>query len=158
MPMPISNDRLNGLLEAYLTAEYRWERDGQWLALVVGKPAPELDDAFPEARQFGTISAWNPYSVVRQDQFNREADAALHAMLAASGSLFQPAFAAARNRSWKESSWLIVDMPLPEFDALSRRFGQLGTLCWQRGQPVRLRMDAARPATASDLAFVDWLK
>ncbi len=158
MPMQISNDRLNALLEAYLTADYQWERDGQWLALVVGEPAPELDHAYPEARQFGTISAWNPYSVVRQDQFNREADAALHAMLAASGSPFHPAFAAARNRSWKESSWLIVDMPLPEFDALSRRFDQLGTLCWQRGQPVRLRMDAARPATAPDLAFIDWLK
>ena len=48
--------------------------------------------------------------------------------------------------------------PLPEFDALSRRFGQLGTLFWQREQPVRLRMDAAAPASAAGHAFIDWLK
>ncbi len=156
--MPNTNDRLTALLEAYLTADYRWERAGQWYPLAIGEPAARIDDIFPDARQFGTMSAWNPHSVARQEQTNRAADEALRAALAASGRAFQPAFASARNRSWKESSWLIVDMPLPEFDALSRRFGQLGTLFWQREQPVRLRMDAAAPASAAGHAFIDWLK
>lgn len=156
--MPNPRDRLTTLLEIYLAADYRWERDGHWFPLVIGDPAPEIEDAFPDARQFGLLSAWNPHSVERQEQANRASDDTLHASLLASGRPFQPGFASARNRSWREPSWIIVDMPLPEFDALSRRFGQLGALWWQRGQPVRLRMDATKPATQADHPFVDWLK
>ena len=32
---------------------------------------------------------------------------------------------AAANRSWREPSWLVVDMPVDRFDALSRSHGQL---------------------------------
>lgn len=156
--MPNPHDRMNALLDAYLAADYRWEHDGRWHPLVIGEPAPMVDGIFPGAREFGAVSAWNPHSVLRHAHTNRAADDALHALLLTGGRAFQPAFASARNRSWKESSWLVVDIPLPEFDALSRRFGQLGTLWWQRGQPVRLRMDAAPPATDTGHAFVDWLK
>jgi len=156
--MPNTNDRLTALLQAYLTADYRWERDGQWYPLAIGEPAARIDDIFPEARQFGTVSAWNPHSVARPDDTNRVADEALRAALVAGARPFQPAFASARNRSWKESSWLVVDMPLAEFDTLSRRFGQLGTLFWQREQPVRLRMNAVAPAGTTGHAFIDWLK
>ncbi len=156
--MPNADERLTELLHAYLAADYQWEHSGHWHPLTIGEPAPVPDATFRDARQFGVISAWNPHSVVRPDQDNRDADAALHAALATTGCPFQPAFAAARNRSWKESGWLIVDMPLPEFDALSRRFGQLGAIWWEHGQPVRLRMDAPKPPTAPDHACVDWLK
>ncbi|MDQ3057500.1 MAG: DUF3293 domain-containing protein [Pseudomonadota bacterium] len=156
--MPRAPHRLAELLAAYVVADYRWQRDGHWFPLVVGQRAPGIDDAFPVATHFAALSAWNPDSVPQHEHINRAADEALQAALEDSGFAYRPAFAAARNRSWKESSWLVVGMPVGEFDALSRRFGQLGTLCWQRGQPVRLRMDASRPATVSDHASVDWLK
>src|SRR5690606_38674374 len=39
-----------------------------------------------------------------------------------------------------------------------RQFGQLGGLWWERGQPVRLRMQAAKPAGFADDPQVDWLE
>jgi len=52
----------------------------------------------------------------------------------------------------------VMGFPVAEFDALSRQHGQLGTLCWTRGHPVRLRVDATRPDDFGDDEHIDWLK
>ncbi|HET8819624.1 MAG TPA: DUF3293 domain-containing protein [Xanthomonadaceae bacterium] len=149
--------RIVELLTAYCDADYRWELEGEWHPLVVGQPTHRLEQAFPQARRFGLLSAWNPQSVTLPDAINRAADEMLHAALLESGLAFRPGFAAARNRNWREPSWLVMDMALPAFDALTRRFGQLGTLCWRRGEPIRLRMHAARPAEVAPHDQIDWL-
>ena len=46
-------------------------------------------------------------------------DAALHLALRDSGALYLPGFSSARNRSWREPSWVTVDLPLAQLDALS---------------------------------------
>ena len=149
--------RIAELLAAYCDADYRWELDGEWHPLVVGRATHRLEQAFPQARRFGLLSAWNPQSVVLPDAINRAADEMLHAALLESGLPFRPGFSAARNRSWREPSWVVMDMALPVFDALTRRFGQLGTLAWQRGEPVRLRMHADRPGAITQHEHIDWL-
>jgi len=50
-----------------------------------------------------------------------------------------------------------IDLPLAQLDALSRRFGQLGTLYCHRGAAFRLRMYADRPAGVDDSLPVDWM-
>lgn len=151
--------RVRRLALAYLDAEYRWELDGHWRRLEIGAPpGNDFLRAHPHARSLGLVSAWNPQSVERAEAPNREADSAMQAALEAAGLPHRPAFAAARNRSWREPGWLVVDMSAAMLDALARRFGQLGTLHWQRGGPVRLRMYAAAPVDRSGLAeCVDWL-
>lgn len=154
--------RLIALMQAYLGAEYRWERDGQWYRLQIGSPATELEAMFPDAREFGLLSAWNPQSVEQPESVNRAADTAMHAALRASDVEFQPGFCSARNRSWREPSWVTIGLPLHQLDALSRHFRQLGTLYCRRGEPIRLRMNHARPAgvtaaTVTGLECVDWL-
>lgn len=148
--------RIAALMHAYLEADYRWELDGGWYPLQIGATAPELEAAFPEGREFGLLSAWNPYSVERVDQANRIADEALHAALLASGMPYRPGFSSARNRSWREPSWVVVDMPVDYFDALARRFGQLASLYARRGEPMRLRMYRRQPA-AIVVDGVDWI-
>ena len=155
---PLGDARVAELLHAYLTAEYRWQHAGNWHDIVIGLPTPGLELAYPGARSFGALSAWNPLSVERDREENRRADEHLHETLIESGYPFRPAFAAARNRTWREPSWLVMDMSDAAFDMLSRRFGQLGTLWWQPNLPVRLRMDAARPAGTSGDEHVDWLR
>ena len=145
-------------MRAYRDADYRWEREGHWLPLVIGAPATDLESAFPGAGSFGLLSAWNPYSIERTEQDNRREDDALHAALRESGLPYRPGFSSARNRSWREPSWVVVDMPVAGFDALARRFGQLGTLYAHRGEPVRLRLYRSRPASAPDDGFVDWVE
>ena len=150
--------RIAELVRAYLAAEYRWEMDGDWWNLCIGEQVPEAARRFPGATQFGLMSAWNPRSVERPEAANRAADEALQRDLIDSGRRFQPAFSSAVNRSWREPSWLVIDLPLVEFDALSRRYGQLATLHWTASGTVRLRVDATRPRAFAEHADIDWLQ
>jgi hypothetical protein len=157
-PVYTDTARVAELVRAYLIADYRWELDGDWRNLRIGEPAPEVQARYPEAHGFGLLSAWDPYSVPRPEAVNRDADEALQQSLHRSGRIFRPAFSSAANRSWREPSWLVVDMPVAEFDALSRRYGQLATLYWAAGTPVRMRVDAAQPGSLSAHPAIDWLR
>lgn len=151
-------DRIAKLLDAYLLAHYRWENDGEWRWLRVGEMAPELEAAFPQARRFSLLSAWDPHSEVRDKSVNRREDSELRQMLVEGTYNIRAAFSSAPDRSWREPSWLVLDMEDSTLDALARRFGQLGTLSWERGRVVRLRMDAAAPPGYGAFPCVDWLK
>ena len=155
-PVPANSD-VASLLHAYHAADYRWEFNGRWHLLSIGAPAPSLDDAFPEASTVGLLSAWNPHSVERPESVNRTEDARLLAQLEGTGLVFRAAFSASRNRTWREPSWIVMDMPLDAFDALARAHGQLGTVHARRGEPVRLRMYSTPPAGVSGLGCVDWV-
>ncbi|GAA3919152.1 DUF3293 domain-containing protein [Luteimonas lutimaris] len=146
------------LVRAYLDAVYRWRHDDDWHDLSIGLPAPALELLYPEADTFGMLSAWNPRSVERSEAVNREADARLHEELAATGLAYLPAFGSAADRSWREPGWVVVGMALDDFDALSRRHGQLGTLWWTRGKAGRLRVDAACPPGFDMEEHIDWLR
>lgn len=156
-PAPTEAD-VHRLAKAYLDAVYRWARDGDWHDIRIGLPVPGLELLHPEVRCFGLLSAWNPVSRPRDDAANRRADAALEGELAARDIVRVPAFSSARNRSWREPGWVVFDVDGALLDALCRQFGQLGGLWWERGQPVRLRMQAARPAGFPDTPQVDWLE
>lgn len=151
-------ERVAELLDAYLLAHYRWELDGVWRWLHIGEPAPELDKAFPQAQRFALMSAWDPCSVQREKMINRREDGELHRLIVEGAYNSRAAFSSAADRSWREPSWLVLDMGTDVLDALARRFGQLGTLSWERGQPVRLRMDAVPPPGCRAFPAVDWLK
>ncbi|MCD9028507.1 DUF3293 domain-containing protein [Luteimonas sp. BDR2-5] len=157
-PHPIDESRLIALLHVYLAARYRWQYRDDWHDIVIGLPTPGLDLRYPEAPSYGLISAWNPLSVAKSGAENRRADRQLEARLAATGLPHIPAFASAADRSWREPSWIVFGMEAPAFDALGREFAQLGTLWWRSGQPVRLRIDAARPAGIEGDRHVDWLR
>lgn len=152
-----AESRIASLVQAYHGADYRWELDGRWLPLAIGAIPVELEAAFPLARSFGLLSAWNPHSVERAEPENRADDEALSAALADSGLPHRPGFSSARNRSWREPSWVVMDMPLADFDALARRFRQLGTLHSRRGEPMRLRMYHGALSACPGLEGVDWV-
>ncbi len=158
MTLPaFAESRIASLVQAYHAADYRWELDGRWLPLAIGAIPAELEAAFPLSHHFGLLSAWNPHSVERAEPENRADDEALGAALAASGLPHRPGFSSARNRSWREPSWVVMDMPLAEFDALARRFRQLGALHSRRGEPMRLRVYHGSLSACADLGSVDWV-
>lgn len=146
------------LFAAYLAARYRWGEGTVWHPVRIGSLSPEIEVAFPDAAGFGMLSAWNPCSVPLAEGVNRAADGAMQAALEARGVVHRPAFAAARNRTWREPNWVVVDLPVVELDAMAKRFGQLGTLHWECREPVRLRMYAAKPTELADHPHVDWLE
>lgn len=150
--------RIAELVRAYIAAEYRWELAGDWRNLKIGEPAPELDRQFPDARHYGLLSAWDPWSIQRPEPINRKADDLLETDLESTGLPFRAAFSSATNRTWREPSWLVMDMPVDDFDALSRRYDQLATLYWAAGQPIRLRVDAPKPAGFDNDEAIVWLR
>ena len=152
-----SQSQIASLVQAYLAADYRWELDGQWHPLEIGKQARGLEAAFPQARSFGLLSAWNPYSVERPEAENRAEDERLSAALHDSGLPYRAAFSSARNRTWREPSWIVLDMPLAEFDALALRFRQLATVHGAKGEPPRLRVYHPALALARGSSLVDWI-
>lgn len=154
----ISPVRIAELLDAYLLADYRWEFGGQWRRFSVGELATDIDDAFPDAQRYALLSAWDPYSITREEAVNRRQDELLHRSIVEDAYPCRAAFSSAPDRSWREPSWLAIDMSVDALDVLGRRFGQLGTLSWERGQRVRLRMDAAAPRGYAEFPCVDWLK
>lgn len=157
MPLRTSPDRIARLVANYLVADYRWEHDGVWRALRIGEPAPDVDAAFPDAVRFGLMTAANPGQQLRADIDNRSADRALQRCLDQHGLRYRPAFVAATNRVWRAYNWLVVAPEIEVFDALARDFGQVGTLLWPRGAPVRLRMHAAVPPAFGGHPHVDWI-
>lgn len=141
----------------FMAADYKWELGGQWSSIRIGEPAPELDAAFPEAKRFGMTTAANPGQILRADNDNRNGDEALQQALTRLGLTHRPAFVAAPSRIWKAYNWLVVDPDEATFDVLTREFGQIGSLLWLRGQPVRLRMRTRRPQTVAEHAYIDWV-
>lgn len=149
--------RLAGLPAIYLSADYRYELGGEWLPLRIGEPTPPLDAAYPDARWFGMLTASNPGFITHPDEDNRAADRALQRTLDRIGLAYRPGFAAVRNRNHKAYNWLVIDPTPTDFDGLGRAYGQIGTLLWQRGGPVRLCMRAERPAGVPEHPFIDWM-
>jgi hypothetical protein len=153
----LSPSHIASLPATFLAAEYKWEWHGVWESLRIGEPAPGLEQAFAEARRFGIVSAANPGQIMRSDPENRSADRALQRRLDDLGLIYRAAFVAAHSRSWKAFNWLVVDPEPAVFDALAAEFGQIGTLLWARGEPVRLRMNAYRPVAVPPHPWIDWI-
>jgi hypothetical protein len=158
-PPPLLGEaRIAELVHAYLNAEYRWELDGRWFNIRIGEPTPEVWAQFPDAHSVGLITAWDPLSVPCPEAVNRQADQMLYRELLDAGLVCRAAFSSAPNRTWREPSWLVAGMTTDSFDALSRRYGQLATLHWAAGTPVRMRVDAAWPLDFEDHRAIDWLR
>lgn len=153
----LAASRVADLVEAYLASDYQWEFDGRWYPLQLGEVAADVEAAYPDGTSSGLLAAWNPCSIERPEAENRRADEELAAILADSGMPHRAGFSAARNRTWREPGWLVVGMPVERFDALARRFGQLGTLYAARGEPMRLRIYHARPTALAAAPLVDWV-
>ena len=147
------------LVAAYAHAHYGARLDGTDLPMRVGSPARELEARWP-AQRYVFITAWNPASLPRPDAANHDADTRLVARLDAAGTARLAAWAQDADGLWREPGWLLADVGVDEGVALARAFDQAGILTGQRGQPLRLRMIAARPAelpVSTDAeACIDW--
>ncbi|KLJ01627.1 DUF3293 domain-containing protein [Luteimonas sp. FCS-9] len=145
------------LLEAWLQARYRWRApDRRWHPLAPGRRAAALERLHPGAAGFGVVTAWNPGGRACAGVDNRRAGRALDAALEAVGIRRHPSCADAPDGGWLEPGRLLVDVDAGTLDALADRFGQLGTLWWPRGEPVRLRLAASAPAWRMNDPRIAW--
>ena len=148
------------LAAAYAAAHYAVVLDGDTVPLRVGHPASDLE-AYCPAQRYVFITAWNPASEPHSDSANETADALLVGQVDAIGVQRYAAWAECPDGEWHEPGWLLADLDGPTTELLAQEFGQVAVLCWQRGQPVRLRMLLERPrehpVPEAIAAFTDWV-
>jgi hypothetical protein len=127
----------------------------EWL-FGVGQTAADIERELG-AQHYLFITAWNPPSKPATSAENLAADERLQARLKEAGFRHHSALGCNAQGGAVEYGWMVLDVPLEGGDALAREFGQAGTLYWQRGEPVRLRMLSPRPAVIDDQPHIDWV-
>jgi hypothetical protein len=150
-------DDASALAAAFRKARYRVAVLGEGIDLRVGSVADALETVLP-ARRYAFITAWDSGSSAESHTDNDTADGALQAEFEQRDVHHLRAFAQDAQGSHREAGWLVLDLPLAELDRLARQFGQDGTLTWQRGQSVRLRMYRSKPDDPSAELWTDWVE
>lgn len=127
----------------------------EWL-FCTGQHAPEIERQMM-AERYLFITAWNPPPGESARELNDAAHERLQQRLHALALSFHPALGCNSQGGMVEYGLFVLDASLEQADALAREFGQGGTLYWQAGQPVRLRMMWPRPPQADGDAHTDWV-
>lgn len=148
--------RVAALAGEYLAAHYFVAIGKREWLFQVGQYAEEIERQLT-ADRYLFVTAWNPASRALTPAENLAAGERLQARLSDSGHASLPALGCDTNGGGVERGHLVLDVPADRADALARAFGQLGTLYWSPGEPVRLRMLVARPPGFPDHPYVDWV-
>lgn len=127
------------LLQAYERADYVVPEIGE--ILHIGKLHPLLD-AFLEQHlyeQWAFISAFNPYSNVKDEQWNKERQQELKTLLLKEGYAFLEAYGKDPEGEWPpEDNFLVMDISEERAVAMGKVFKQNAILVGERGGAVRL--------------------
>ena len=154
-PCPQSQDRMAQLAQCYLEADYLVAVGRREWRFHVGTLAAELESVMGAARYL-FVTAWNPLSTDTELAANMQADQRLQARLTQACFQHHTAFGGDAVGNHREHGWLVLDLPEATADLLAGEFRQAGVVYWQRGQPVRLRMQSPRPAHWQSRDCVDW--
>lgn len=131
------------LLAAYRATDYRVRlARGGWATIHIDQPLPAELSKLARDLPWGFITAWNPFSKPATRPDNRIAQRALLAALRALPEtvVIRAGMGASRSGPWKEASLWVAGPGLPAFDALARRFGQVGYVHGEGPTPARLRL------------------
>ena len=147
--------RIAALAGEYLLAHYFVALGKREWLFQVGQHADEVERQLI-ADSYLFITGWNPASRVLDAAQNLAAGEILQTRLLDAGHAAYPALGCDADGGGIERGHLVLDVPLAQADALAREFGQLGTLYWRHGDPVRLRMLAPRPPGFPEHPHIDW--
>ncbi len=155
-PARVAEEERARLARAWAAAHYFVTVGRQEWLFRTGMTAPEVERQIM-ANRYLFITAWNPPPGETPRPDNDAAQERLHARLHALGLGFHPALGCDNRGGMVEHGCVVLDATLEQADALAREFGQGGTLFWQSGAPVRLRMMWPRPTQADDDPHTDWI-
>jgi hypothetical protein len=143
------------LAQIYLRADYFVALGRREWHFRIGDPVPDIEEVLQGARYL-FITAWNPVSEDIGLDDNIEADQQLQARLQQAGFPHYSALGGDPVGGRREHGWLVLDLPRATADLLAGEFRQAGVVYWQRGEPVRLRMQSAQPPDWDGHDCVDW--
>ncbi len=147
--------RMAELALAYLRADYFVALGRREWRFRIGDIVPDIEDVL-QGERYLFITAWNPISDDLGLDANIEADQLLQARLQQAGFQHHLALGSDTLGGHSEHGWLVLDLPRATADLLAREFRQAGVVYWQRGEPVRLRMQSPQPHHWQSHDCVDW--
>ncbi len=154
-PYPPPPARMAELAQVYLRADYFVALGRREWRFRIGDPVPDIEEVLQGA-SYLFITAWNPVSEDIGLDDNIEADQQLQARLQQAGFPHYSALGGDPVGGHGEHGWLVLDLPRATADLLAGEFRQAGVVYWQRGEPVRLRMQSAQPPDWDGHDCVDW--
>ncbi|QIK81767.1 DUF3293 domain-containing protein [Lysobacter sp. HDW10] len=144
------------LVKAFLDTVYIAEcRSGQ-VEIAIGHLAARLE-AEVQGKCFAFITAWNPMGCRRDDEENNAANRELVSLIDSHRVERIPMHAVSPDNAWFEAGWLLSDVSRVTLDQWARRFEQLGSLWWQRGHAVKMRIYHPKMPSCNN-AFIDWIE
>jgi len=138
VPFRIVTPAQLGLLLAYENSDYVVFEPK--LVLHVGEPNAGLDELLEShgERTAAFVTASNPGSKPRPAEENQAANRKLLESQRLLSRTCLEGEGRAPDRSWAEPSFLVLGIPLPEAEALGRRYGQNAILFCEKGRPPEL--------------------
>lgn len=127
------------LLQAYQRADYVVPEIGE--ILHIGKSHPVLDAFLAQhlSEQWAFISAFNPYSNVKDELWNKARQQELKKLLLKEGYAFLEAYGRDPEGEWPpEDNFLVMDISAERAVAIGKAFEQNAILVGTRGEAVRL--------------------
>ena len=131
------------LLQLYLVSQYevRLPATPMRSVLRIAQPLPpSLRRWLGEDAGCAFITAYNPYSQLRDAASNRRAQRRLLQHLQAAGARCLPGAGRVPGQPWREPSLLVAGLDLPALDRLADEHGQNAVVTAGATGPVRLRL------------------
>lgn len=131
------------LLQLYLVSQYevRLPAGPARSVLRIAQPLPPpLRHWLGDNPHCAFITAYNPYSQLRDAPRNRSAQRRLLAQLQDAGARCLPGAGRVPGQPWREPSLLVSGLDLPTLDRLAAEHGQNAVVTAAAAGPVRLRL------------------
>ena len=103
------------------------------ITINVGKVYPNLDRAIKPLNTWAFITAYNPLPKILSDSENTIRNNNLKQDIESLGFQFYTGYGIAKDKSWKEESFLIVGIEKQEAKKLGAKYGQLAILIGKVG-------------------------
>lgn len=124
--------------EAFKNTDYIVNINDKVITINIGKTQNKLDNLIKPLKQWAFITAYNPLPKILSDNENKSRNSKLKQDAEKLGFQVYTGYGIAKNKSWKEDSFLIVGIDKKEAIQLGAKYGQLAIVTGSRNSKTEL--------------------
>lgn len=124
--------------EAFKNTDYIVNVNDREITINIGKTQIEIDDLIKPVKQWAFITAYNPLPKILLDVENKTRNRQLKKDAEGLGFQVYTGYGIAKDKSWKEDSFLIVGIDKEEAKQLGIKYGQLAIVVGELNKEAEL--------------------
>lgn len=124
--------------EAFKNTDYIANINNKVITINIGKTQVELDNLIKPVKQWAFITAYNPLPKILSDNENKSRNEQLRQDVENLGLKVFTGFGIAKDKSWKEDSFLIVGIGKEKAIKLGTKYGQLAIVIGSANNKAKL--------------------